>query len=159
MSGCDAVMSEDQIKAVLNNDGQLIAKYNKFSRNKRVLSNKDMKFCPIINCEGFASFSGSKFVECINGHVFCFNCLRPEHTGQSCEEIIDRDFEDWKKGKLIKQCPFCKFWTEKSDGCNHMTCRSCAFQWCWLCSGEYESGHYAQGTCLGLQFSKIFLTK
>ena len=68
--------------------------------------------------------------------------------------MIDQDFEKWKKGKIVKQCPHCKFWTEKNEGCNHMTCVECKYQWCWLCLGKYESGHYTRGCCNGLQFYK-----
>ena len=58
-----------------------------------------------------------------------------------------------KKNKNLKQCPRCKIYTEKNEGCNHMTCTNCKFQWCWLCEGKYEYGHYSQGKCRGLQFS------
>ena len=58
-----------------------------------------------------------------------------------------------EKNKNLKQCPRCKIYTEKNEGCNHMTCTNCKFQWCWLCEGKYEYGHYNQGKCRGLQFS------
>ena len=35
-----------------------------------------------------------------------------------------------------------------------MTCSNCKFQWCWLCEGEYNYGHYDQGKCKGFQFSR-----
>jgi hypothetical protein len=60
---------------------------------------------------------------------------------------------NWKKNKNLKQCPRCKIYTEKNEGCNHMTCANCKFQWCWLCEGKYEYGHYNQGKCRGFQFS------
>ena len=45
-------------------------------------------------------------------------------------------------------------YTEKNEGCNHMTCISCKYQWCWLCEGEYRYGHYDSGKCKGLQFAR-----
>ena len=37
-----------------------------------------------------------------------------------------------------------------------MTCTECKYQWCWLCEGQYEYGHYGDdGPCKGLQFKKI----
>jgi hypothetical protein len=37
-----------------------------------------------------------------------------------------------------------------------MTCTECKYQWCWLCEGKYEYGHYGDsGPCKGLQFKKI----
>ena len=43
---------------------------------------------------------------------------------------------------------------EKNEGCNHMTCVNCKYQWCWLCEGEYKYGHYDSGKCQGQQFAK-----
>ena len=34
-----------------------------------------------------------------------------------------------------------------------MTCTECKYQWCWLCEGEYQLGHFDRGQCLGLQYS------
>ena len=48
----------------------------------------------------------------------------------------------------------CKIYTEKNEGCNHMTCTNCKYQWCWLCEGQYSYGHYDSGTCRGYQFTK-----
>ena len=45
-------------------------------------------------------------------------------------------------------------YTEKNEGCNHMTCASCKYQWCWLCEGQYIYGHYDTGKCKGHQFTK-----
>ena len=36
-----------------------------------------------------------------------------------------------------------------------MTCTECKYQWCWLCEGEYQDGHFRTGQCNGLQFAKI----
>ena len=35
-----------------------------------------------------------------------------------------------------------------------MTCVNCKYQWCWLCEGEYQYGHYDSGKCQGQQFTK-----
>jgi hypothetical protein len=35
-----------------------------------------------------------------------------------------------------------------------MTCVECKYQWCWLCCGEYKTGHFSSGKCAGLQFFK-----
>ena len=60
----------------------------------------------------------------------------------------------WKEGKRVKKCPRCQIFTEKNEGCNHMTCVNCKYQWCWLCEGPYKYGHYDSGKCAGHQFTK-----
>ena len=32
-----------------------------------------------------------------------------------------------------KQCPNCGSPTEKNEGCNHMTCKRCRHEYCWIC--------------------------
>ena len=73
---------------------------------------------------------------------------------KKCSKLIERDFKKWKKGKIVKQCPKCGMWTEKIDGCNHMTCIECKYQWCWLCRGEYSEIHFFIGRCAGLQYNE-----
>ena len=44
--------------------------------------------------------------------------------------------------------------TEKNGGCNHMTCKICHYQWCWLCNQEYNMDHFDSGKCKGLRYFK-----
>ena len=153
--GCSVLLSKEFIKRILNNDEILIKKYEKFLEKQNLLmSNKKIKFCPIPDCDGYAEKKDDKYVKCNFGHDFCFECLKQPHGKKKCEEIIDEDFEEWKKHKIVKRCPNCKMWTEKNEGCNHMTCVECKFQWCWLCQKKYSYNHYSVGSCKGLQFEK-----
>lgn len=154
---CPTILKEDFIKRVLGEDRDLKDKYNKFSERKRRLeSNKNYKICPIPDCDGYAEKKSDKekYVKCNYGHEFCFICYKPPHGNEPCEEVLDQDFEHWKKNVVVKRCPHCKFYTEKNEGCNHMTCPECKFQWCWLCLGKYMDGHYRKGCCYNLQFEK-----
>ena len=37
-----------------------------------------------------------------------------------------------------KKCPKCAVRIEKNQGCNHMNCRHCKFEFCWICLGEWK---------------------
>ena len=155
--GCSVVLSKEFIRKILNNDDIYMKKYDKFEeRQKLLMSDKNIKFCPTPDCDGYAERKNKniKYVKCNFGHDFCFECLNAPHGDKKCEELIDKGFEDWKSHKIVKRCPKCKMWTEKNEGCNHMTCVECKFQWCWLCQKEYKYGHYNYGSCKGLQFEK-----
>jgi E3 ubiquitin-protein ligase RNF144 len=52
-------------------------------------------------------------------------------------EEEDETFKEFVKGAKFKQCPFCKVWVEKSDGCDHMKCR-CGMEFCYECGGVYK---------------------
>ena len=147
--GCSEFVSEDFILNHIEGNDDLIAKYNKFKKRAEIIKDKNKKICPNPDCESFLQKSStSKYVECENGHKYCFDCLKP------CDQTLEKQFLKWKKGKRVKRCPRCQMYTEKNEGCNHMTCISCKYQWCWLCEGEYRYDHYESGKCRGLQFTR-----
>ena len=152
---CKEILSDTFIRNIIKDNKTLIEKYEKFLAKTEILNNPNKKFCPKKGCESYAEKIGKeKYVQCKNGHKFCFNCMRDWHGKEECEKKDEEDFKIWKKGKIIKQCPNCKMWTEKNEGCNHMTCAECKFQWCWLCGEKYSLNHYREGKCNGLQFYK-----
>ena len=42
------------------------------------------------------------------------------------------------------RCPRCKSPIEKNGGCNHMTCKYCANEFCWLCQSTWKN-HNSDG--------------
>ena len=155
-SKCNFILEEKFIKAILDQDVDLQQKYDKFLNRKKLMdSNKKIKFCPFPDCDGYAEKKFKKYVKCNNGHEFCFECGAAPHGLKACSKIIDEGFEEWKSHTLVKRCPNCKFWTEKNEGCNHMTFSQCRFQWCWVCEKECVAGHYEFGPCKGLHFERV----
>ena len=157
--GCANIIRRDFIKTICLNNQKLYKKYEKFLQKIEILEkDKNVKFCPFPDCDGYGKKNDKddKFVivKCNYGHKFCFNCLQEPHGKKKCKQIFDQKFEEWRKSKIVKRCPKCKMWTEKNDGCNHMTCPDCHYQWCWLCQEEYKPDHYKIGKCNGLQFAK-----
>ena len=155
---CTQILDEKFIKEIIGSNDELLKKYEKFLNSKKLLdSNKKIKFCPFPDCDGYAEKKGmKKYVKCNYGHEFCFVCGQKPHGWKACSKMIDKGFEEWKSHTLVKRCPYCQYWTEKQDGCNHMTCSECNFQWCWVCEQECVAGHYKFGRCRDLQFSDVY---
>ena len=152
---CPHEFDENFITSHLEGDEVLINKYKKFKLRNQLYSDENIKFCPFKDCESYAKKEGeNKYVTCLEGHQFCFQCSKPWHGNKKCQDEIDKDFKKWKKNKIIKRCPKCKFWTEKNLGCNHMTCPECKHEWCWFCGAKCDPGHFKiGGGCYGLQFT------
>ncbi len=78
------------------------------------------------------------------------------------EKRIKSAIEETSSMELIentsKQCPQCKSWMQKLDGCNKMTCVKCHCYFCWLCkkilskSDPYSHFNSANSEC----FDKLF---
>ena len=153
--GCKEYISNEFILKQISEDNNLIEKYLKFKRRSEIIKDENKKLCPNPDCDSYLQKSeNSKYVKCENGHIYCYECLKPPHGNKSCDYTLEKEFMKWKEGKRVKRCPRCKIYTEKNEGCNHMTCVSCKYQWCWLCEGKYSYGHYDAGKCSGQQFTK-----
>jgi len=117
----------------------------------------NIQLCPYPDCESYAKKDeNNKFVSCIeNKHKFCFNCLKDWHENEECKIEKEQSFEKWKDPSKVKRCPRCKYFIEKNEGCNHITCFNCKYEFCWLCLGKYEPDHFdLNGKCFGFQYSE-----
>lgn len=56
-------------------------------------------------------------------------------------EVSDRQSELWKYNNA-KTCPGCGSSIQKSSGCNHMTCKKCNAEFCYVCEQPYPCGNF-----------------
>ena len=151
---CSYIILEEFILEHIKEDQNLVDKYKKFKLRAEILKDENKKLCPYPDCESYLEKSKkSKYVKCQIGHEYCFECLKPPHGDKICESL-DKKFLNWKKNKRVKKFPKCKIFTEKNEGCNHMTCSNCKYQWCWLCEEKYNYEHYSSGKCKGHQYTR-----
>jgi hypothetical protein len=120
-----------------------VNKYHDFALNKFLDDHhNEASRCPTPGCScAFVYEPGISQFQCpiCRGH-YCLNCRVEFHRGQTCAEYrinntsteSDKKFEQFVRGQNFKQCPQCKYWIEKSQGCNHMTCR-CRNEFCYVC--------------------------
>ncbi|TRM70241.1 hypothetical protein BD626DRAFT_544688 [Schizophyllum amplum] len=78
-------------------------------------------------------------------HIFCFGCpVESDHRPlvcavarlwlQKCHD--DSETANWIKTNT-KECSKCQSTIEKNGGCNHMTCKKCKWEFCWVCMGPW----------------------
>ena len=150
---CDVYLDKAFITNIIQ-DESLLRKYERYRKRAEIIGMVNAKFCPKPDCDSYLLYSNDgKYVKCKNGHNYCYTCLRAPHEEIPCQIEISKDFQLWKKGKVIKQCPKCNFFTEKIEGCDFVRCPSCNFRWCWLCNEEYQPDHFKNGNCGKLTFN------
>lgn len=105
----------------------------------------------------------SQAVTCGNGHSFCVSCTDVAHSPCSCTELPTwcrlvqaetkkMNLQSDKEGGMnsddianalwvaanTKRCPRCSTAIEKDEGCNHMCCRKCRKEFCWICMQDWS---------------------
>ena len=120
-----------------------------------VEDNRSMRWCTHPGCQYalHALNHAVLSVSCRAGHKFCFQCQEEWHEPCTCEQLVkwreknttESDNAHWIIANT-KRCPQCSVRIEKNQGCNHITCRHCKYEWCWVCNGDWkEHGNHTGG--------------
>ncbi|TGO81077.1 hypothetical protein BPOR_1371g00010 [Botrytis porri] len=107
----------------------------------------------------FIRYDKSSLSSCIRSDPKSTNCLGPGcndgqiHEGgddqpimtcgtwyddQSRNRLRQEDASQDLINKATKRCPSCQVRIEKNLGCDHMTCRYCEHEFCWVCFIDYR---------------------
>ena len=150
-NNCDNELTEAEIKDFLkSSDLEITKKYDKFKRNLEISMDPKHRWCIKPGCEYFVEGDAKNpKTLCKCGQLMCFNCMNPWHEGRDCESAIDQEYKKYADKGKVKNCPKCKSRIEKNEGCNHMHCTRCKYDFCWLCNREYKPGHYEWYNLIG----------
>lgn len=122
--------------------------------NRTYVEDKDsLKWCPAPDCPNAVDCHVKRkdldrlvpTVECSCGYRFCFGCSLTDHQPAPCKLVKqwlkkcadDSETANWISANT-KECPKCNSTIEKNGGCNHMTCRKCKHEFCWMCMGLWS---------------------
>ncbi|KAG5669739.1 hypothetical protein PVAND_000033 [Polypedilum vanderplanki] len=146
---CYYTLSDELVLDLVKNP-TIKNKYQYLITNQFVTHNRILKYCPQPLCDLIIkSEIVTTTVICKCGFNFCFKCTEEYHEPILCEIA-----EQWEKlvqtdggsKKWIyentKSCPNCKSSIQKNGGCNHMFCRQCNYNFCWVCLKSSQT-HYA----------------
>mmetsp|Transcript_16160 Transcript_16160/g.22268 ORF Transcript_16160/g.22268 Transcript_16160/m.22268 type:complete len:639 (-) Transcript_16160:209-2125(-) len=147
---CKQVVTKSVFHSLLN-DKKDIDKYDLYSIRNFIEVSKNMKYCPAPRCEKVAIGSGVSTVRCACSYPFCFRCGEEAHEPCSCPQLSEWNEKCMNESETAnwilantRKCPSCNTRIEKNQGCNHMTCRLCKHEFCWICMGNWSE--HGQGT-------------
>jgi len=150
--GCNEVVTEEEVRQV---KPDLLEKYKMYQLRNFVELNGTSRWCPGPGCERVAALNSTSGLfndsDVITANCdscstsFCIKCGEEPHSPLNC-----RALESWKEKcknesetanwilANTKACPKCRTRIEKNQGCNHMTCQNCKFEFCWICNGDWK---------------------
>ena len=96
--------------------------------------------------------SGITTVMCGCGLSFCFQCGQEAHDPATCDMLCrwqekcqsESETANWILANT-KKCPKCACRIEKNQGCNHMNCKMCLHEFCWICMGPWSQHGQSTG--------------
>jgi len=160
MSNCNLIVDEETVKMIV--DPSTLERYSRLLIRTYVDDRLSFKWCPSPNCEYAleCQVNNTQLHEivptltCACGHEFCFGCTLPDHKPAICELVKlwlkkcqdDSETANWMSANT-KECIKCNSTIEKNGGCNHMTCRKCKHEFCWICSGPWSDHGTQWYTC------------
>lgn len=123
--------------------------YNDFLRflmNQAISISDILTNCPSCSTPVNLLSSGlCNVLTCSCGHEFCSFCYSDSHAPATCIEksLWEKSTtEDAMKQRILgencKYCPKCNCIIEKNGGCNHMKCKNCNHEFCWICLGDWS---------------------
>ena len=177
---CRAAATPAEVKAVLSEEDY--EAFERLSLQQSLQSMKDVFVCPRCEYPAILQEEGGRLAICGECHFsFCVECRCAWHGLSACANLAarwrkagpaERDaltakygakmVEEVQSAELIegttKPCVNCGTPIEKNGGCNHITCRHCRYQWCWLCGQTYKPGPYKNGPCEQFYLTYRFLS-
>lgn len=130
--GCSHVLTDDQVEGLVTPES--LAKYRKFKASADDATMRECSKCGHTQ-SGDASAPIMTCSKCSAQYCF-FHATAHAPSESACHEYHRKHRAEQRQNiallnKTAGSCPSCKAVTEKSAGCNHMTCR-CGTHWCWL---------------------------
>ncbi|KAH6615714.1 hypothetical protein B0J18DRAFT_288450 [Chaetomium sp. MPI-SDFR-AT-0129] len=149
--GCTLIIDARSLDLLVTSE--LTERYHELLHRTYVEDKETLKWCPAPDCQNAVECRVKKkdldqvvpTVACLCGYRFCFGCILNDHQPAPCQLVKkwlkkcadDSETANWISANT-KECPKCNSTIEKNGGCNHMTCRKCKHEFCWMCMGLWS---------------------
>jgi ariadne-1 len=146
---CKEIVTEEEVAKAAP---ELLPKFESYQLRSFVESSSLTRWCPGRGCEKVACASSASALEqegsiafCDDCDLaFCVACAEEPHAPSNCKELAkwnekcknESETANWILANT-KSCPKCSSRIEKNQGCNHMTCQRCKYEFCWICMGDW----------------------
>ncbi|KTW27686.1 hypothetical protein T552_02126 [Pneumocystis carinii B80] len=148
---CNYIVTERSVELLV--PPEISRRYIALLDRTYVNNNEHLRYCPAPNCEYTIKCRVEQrqltsivpTVVCLCGQRFCFGCGLSDHQPcicilvkmwlKKCED--DSETANWISANT-KECPKCNATIEKNGGCNHMICKKCKYEFCWVCTGPWS---------------------
>uniref|UniRef100_A0A7S1YGL0 RBR-type E3 ubiquitin transferase n=1 Tax=Grammatophora oceanica TaxID=210454 RepID=A0A7S1YGL0_9STRA len=147
---CTEVVTEEEAGKL--EPSTLLTKFEQYQLRSFVESNSLTRWCPGRGCERVACAASASAMESEGSKAacdacstdFCVVCGEEPHAPTVCKELAkwlekcrnESETANWILANT-KPCPKCSSRIEKNQGCNHMTCQRCRYEFCWICMGDW----------------------
>ena len=143
---CATVVPPELLEGCLDDERR--RRLRRFRVENYVSFNKELRWCPGAGCDKVVRAGpcvGS--VKCAPngcGAAFCMRCGEEAHAPSDCALLSqwtekcqnESETANWILANT-KRCPKCQTRIEKNQGCNHMSCSQCKYEFCWMCMGDW----------------------
>ncbi|UQC80887.1 IBR domain-containing protein [Colletotrichum lupini] len=125
--GCGRIIDSKSLDLLVAAD--LNSRYHELLNRTYVEDKEILKWCPAPDCPNA--------VEC---------AIKKKDLDRIVPTLVkrwlkkcadDSETANWISANT-KECPKCNSTIEKNGGCNHMTCRKCKHEFCWMCMGLWS---------------------
>lgn len=168
---CKAALGPAVLQRILSPDD--FARWEQLTLQRTLDTMPDAAYCP--RCSTISLEDADSCAQCPKCFfVFCSLCNEGWHPGTNCVSaetklaMLRRKMEGGGRAaledlrrqeqellsvaqieKMAKRCPKCGMATQKSEGCNKMSCGGCGAYWCWRCGKEIDGyKHFRTGDCI-----------
>mmetsp|Transcript_14707 Transcript_14707/g.30234 ORF Transcript_14707/g.30234 Transcript_14707/m.30234 type:complete len:555 (-) Transcript_14707:68-1732(-) len=142
-AGCNELITEEEVSELAKD---VLPKFTTYQTRAYVDLNKLTRWCPGAGCTKVASSkTGFGDIKCHCGHEFCIRCGLEPHSPVTCSDLAkweekcqnESETANWILANT-KKCPKCFTRIEKNQGCNHMVCQQCKYEFCWICLQPWQ---------------------
>jgi len=159
--GCTVACCQGNLKNLgldTNRIIKFVQRQKRFQLEVYISECKELQGCLGADCQFVQQFTSESLnkltdVQCKKcDHVYCIKCKQKGHRPCPCaiadqwwmKATSEAENMQWILAKT-KKCPKCHVPIEKNQGCNHMTCKHCKHEFCWLCKGDWNKHGSATG--------------